>query len=154
MVYVLPTAAQFKTAKPQFEAVADPTVEMHIQLASRVVDTSWLEPDYQPAVIAYTCHLMTLEGLGTDPISQSHANGSAEYQSIKSGELTLTRFKSSVPATTSYADWLSSTPCGRFYAMLLRMNRGGPLAVSIASPSRVSPYAKDVGRYGWPGVFL
>jgi len=148
MAYVKPTPEDFKTAKPQFAAVANPTVQAYLDLAARVVDESWTEGDYKPAMIAYTCHLMTLEGLGSDPISQSHASGNAEYQTIKSGELTLTRFRSSVAATTKYIDWLASTPCGRFYSMLLKMNRGGPIGVSISRGPCTSPYAKD-----WPGAY-
>lgn len=141
------TPTSFKAAKPQFAAVADPTVQAYLDLAARVVGEGWLAADVDAALTAYTCHLMTLEGLGTDAASVSFAKGTAEFQTVKSGELTLTRFRSSQPVTTSYSDWLSSTQCGRFFLMLAKMNRGGPRQISITT-CPPSPYAKD-----WPHGF-
>lgn len=143
------TPAIFKQRKPQFVAVDDPTVQQYIDLAGRMVDESWQEPDYLNAWVAMTCHMMTLDGLGTDAASTAYASGASEYQTIKSGELTLTRFKAA-GADGSVWSWLQSTPCGRYYAMLLRLNRYGPVGISVASGACVSPYAKDVPiMRGW-----
>jgi hypothetical protein len=148
------TPAEFKAAKPQFAAVDDAVVQSYLDMAARVVDQSWTAGDYKNAIIAFACHLMTLEGLGTDAASQSHASGAAEYESIKSGVLTLTRFRAAAGATTPYMDWLNSTPCGKYFVFLLRLNRGGP-RVATVSTAMPSGYAKDWcgPAYGWPGVF-
>ena len=138
------TPADVKTAKPQFADVPDATVQAYIDLAERFVDTSWLPGDYQQAVIAMTCHLMTLDGLGSDAESKAQASGSAGYQTIKSGQLTLTRFRSEAEESMGYLGWLAQTSCGRFFGMLLRLNRGGPLVIRH-SVGCISPYAKD-----WP----
>lgn len=155
MPYAPVTPAAFKQAKPQFAAVPDQTVQMYLEMAGRLVDETWAEGDYQPAIIAMACHLMTLEGLGTDVESRDVKSGRAQYQSIKSGELTLTRFRSTAGEGASYLDWLNSTACGRYFVFLLRLNRGGPRVISIALPVGASPYAKDHPgpSYGWPGVF-
>lgn len=149
------TAASFKTAKPQFADVDNTTVDAYLALAGLVVDDSWVASSRDPATIAYTCHLMTLDGLGTDQVSQSFASGVGQYQTIRSGEITLTRFRSSVPAGTDYQTWLGSTPCGQYYAMLLRMNKAGPRVAMGLGGCLPSGYAKDwpAPEYGWPGVF-
>ncbi|MER8827228.1 DUF4054 domain-containing protein [Mesorhizobium sp. M0938] len=154
MAYEAVTPAEFKAAKPQFAAVADVTVQMYLDMAARVVDQSWTAGDYKNAIIAFACHLMSLEGLGTDAASQSHASGAVEYETIKSGVLTLTRFRAAAAATTPYMDWLNSTPCGKYFVFLLRLNRGGP-RVATVSTMTPSGYAKDWcgPTYGWPGVF-
>lgn len=155
MPYDAVTPAAFKAAKPQFAAVPNEKVQTYLDMAGRLVDETWTEGDYQPAIIAMACHLMTLEGLGTDAESRDVASGRAQYQSIKSGELTLTRFRSTAGEGTSYLDWLNSTACGRYFVFLLRLNRGGPRVVSVALPVGASGYAKDHPgpSYGWPGVF-
>lgn len=154
MSYEKPTPAEFKIAKPQFAAVNNETVQMYLDMASRVVDESWTEGDYKNAIIAFACHLMTLEGLGTDAYSQGFKTGQAEYESIKSGQVTLTKFRAKSEGTGYFA-WLQTTPCGKYYAMLLQLNRGGPRIIMGGVSPCGSPYAKDHPgpAYGWPGVF-
>ena len=147
MAYDAVTPAAFKTAKPQFSSVVDGTVQDYLDLAGVMIDRSWVESAYQPAVIAYTCHLMTLDGLGTDSESKAQRDGTADFQEIRSGQLTLKRFADSA-AGSSYMDWLRSTECGRMFSHLLRMNKGGPRVAMGASRSSVSAYAKD-----WPLAF-
>lgn len=138
------TPALFKDRKPQFASVDDDIVQGYIDAAVRFVDGGWPDPDYINAWIAAACHLMTLDGLGTDAISQANASGASEYQTVKSGELTLTRGRSSSSSSDPAWAWWQSTPCGRYYAMLLRLNRHGAVGVSVARGACVSPYAKDL----------
>lgn len=134
------TPAEFKIAKPQFADVPDPTVQAYLDMAAAIV----FDPEQDLAVIALTCHLLTLDGLGTDAASQSFASGEAGFQTIRSGQLTLTRFQKAA-GNSSYADWLSQTACGQFYALLLRANRSGPRVALGGSGVGTSYYAKD-----WP----
>lgn len=140
------TPAEFKAAKPQFAAVADPTVQVYLDLAGLWVDESWPERLYQPAVIGAACHLMTLDGLGNDPESQGQASGSAQYQSIKSGELTLTRYQKAA-GDMSYTDWLGQTKCGAFFLQLLNMAKAGPRVAMGGVGFCHSGFAKDWPRY-------
>lgn len=135
------TPAEFKALKPQFAAVPDERVQSYLNLAARIV----FDPEDQDALAALTCHLMTLDGLGTDASSKSFATGAASYQSIKSGQLTLTRYQKAAGEGTSYQSWLGQTPCGQFYALLLKMARGGPRIARGGPSSHPSYYAKD-----WP----
>lgn len=62
MPYTAPTAAEFKARFPEFASVADATVDAHIAEATRWVDESWIEEDYQPAVRFLAAHQMASEG--------------------------------------------------------------------------------------------
>lgn len=154
MAYDPVTPAMFKQMKPQFVAVDDAVVQLYLNAAGRVVDESWPEEDYPLGVTAYACHLMTIDGLGTDAASKSFATGQADFQTIKSADVTLVRFQKSA-AKSEYGEWLASTPCGKQYAFMVRMLKSGPRVAMAASCPRVSGYAKDApNQYGWPGVFF
>lgn len=140
------TPAQFKTRKPQFVAVPDATVQMYLDMAGRYV----FDPENDDAVASFACHLMTLDGLGTDAASQSYKTGAASYQSIKSGQLTLTRYQKAAGEGTTWTSWLGQTPCGQFYALLLKMERGGPRVACGGVYGVGSGYAKDA--WGWPYI--
>lgn len=143
MAYAPITPEDFKAAKPQFTNVPDETVQVYLDLAGLWVDESWPDRLYQPAVIAITCHLATLDGLGTDAQSKLFKSGRSDFQSIKSGEVTLTRFQKSA-ADMTYLDWLGQTQCGAFFVQLLRMAKGGPRIAMGGVGHSQSGYAKDV----------
>ena len=138
------TPAEFKTRKPQLAAVPDETVQMYMDMAARYA----FDPENPDAVAALTCHFMTLDGLGTDASSTSYRTGAASYQSIKSGQLTLTRYQRAAGEGTTFTSWLGQTPCGQFYALLLKWERGGPRVVSGGVGRCVTAYSKDM--WGWP----
>lgn len=146
------TPAQFKAAKPQFASVDDSVVQMYLDLGGLFVDDSWPDSAEDPALIAITCHLMTLDGLGSDAESQGYASGAADYQSVKSGELTLTRSRASIDSSKDFFGWLAQTRCGQFYAQLLQMCKAGPRVATVSCGFMPSGYAKDwpLGTGGWP----
>lgn len=142
MPYDPVTPAQFKTFKPQFASVDDAIVQAYLDMATIWVDDSWPEGVYQPAIIAVTCHLMTLDGLGDDAASDSFAVG--DYQSVRSGALSLTRFKdTATSAGMSTGDWFGQTACGRQFMVWARMFRGGPRVAIGCGGDGVTGYAKD-----------
>lgn len=150
MPYDPVTPAEFKAAKAQFAAVSDADVQSYLDLAGLWVDEAWPENVYQPAIIAVTCHLMTLDGMGSDGPSQSFASGEGEYQSIKSGTITLTRFRSAAEsAGQSTADWFAQTACGRQFMVFARMFMGGPRVAVGCDSGGISGYAKDGWRDSW-----
>ena len=137
------TATQFKALKPQFSGVSDATVDAYLDMALRWVGAGWAAADQDAAQAAVTCHLMTLEGLGTDAESQSFASGADRYTSIRSGELTLMRKTAAPDAAGDVNSWFGQTRCGQFYAILLRLNRRGPIGVSVATGTGHACYVKD-----------
>lgn len=142
MAHAPVTVADFITLKHQFSGVDTAVIQSYLDVASLIIDDSWPEAFYRLAIPAFTCHLMTIEGLGTDAASTAFAAGFAGMQSIKSGSVTLTRMN----FTESVGDpavWLSSSPCGAYYLQLLRMVRGGPRVAMGATGYGFSAYAKD-----------
>lgn len=152
MAYAAVTPALFKEVKPQFSASTDQAVQLYLNAAGRVVDESWDEEDYPLAIIAYACHLMTIDGLGTDAGSKAFKSGREDMQTIKSADITLVRFAKAA-GSTPYTDWLNSTQCGKQFAFMLRLSKAGPRVAMAASFPAVSGYAKDA-PLGWPGVFF
>lgn len=154
MAYVTVTVDVFKNTKRQFSEIDTAVISDYLTLAGVVVDQSWMESSYQPAIIAMTCHLMTIEGLGDDAASELFSDGMADFQTVRSSELSLSRFQKAA-ANTAYEDWLLSTPCGKQFLFLLKMNKGGP-RILTGSFGFASGYSKDHQNpaYGWPGVFL
>lgn len=148
------TPDKFKQLKPQFADVSDAVIEGYIELGGLWVDNSWPDRLTEAAQAAIVCHLMTLDGLGTDAESQGQASGAAQYQSVRSGELTLTRYQKTA-GDMSYSEWLSQTKCGAFFAQLLRMAKAGPRVAMGSVNAGASGYAKDWPgpAYKWPGVF-
>lgn len=140
------TPAEFKTARPSFSGVADPVVQSYIDLAQIWSGGEWPSRLCNQVQFAVVCHLMTLDGLGISSESQSYLNGEMDYQSVRSGQVTVSRFRGvSQAAGKSTSDWFSQTTCGRMFLVLLRMNFGGPIYVSGTVCHSVSGYAKD----GW-----
>lgn len=146
------TPAEFKALKPQFSAVADSVIERYLALAAEQVDSSWeIYEDMGQA--AYACHLMTLDGLGSDDVSKSFLSGQSEFQTIKSADVTLVRFQKQANGT-EYSDWLNSTPCGRAYHSFVRRRIGNGVFVAMASGGMIhgtSGYAKDAPIFSWGG---
>lgn len=119
-------AADFIRRKPQFAAVDERTIQIYLEDAALFVDASWPQKLIKPALAAATCHLMTLAGLGNDALSEAHKTGAAEFSSVSSGGLSLTRAEQPNPQQSSYAAWLSQTPCGRAFLQLLTIAKSGP----------------------------
>lgn len=140
MAFVKPTPADLKLRLPEFADVADATIQTYIDMASRFVDTSWFEEDYTDAILYFAAHLMALAGIGKGPDSVGNASNMSIYQSIRSGQLTLTRGSSASNDAWSF----NSTRYGRLFAFFLKLNKGGP-RVAIGNMTPVSGYAKD-----WP----
>lgn len=139
------TPAIFRAAKAQFTSLDDATLQTYIDLASRFVDRGWLESDYQPAWVAATCHLLTLDGYGGTTEAEIAQAGGSRVSSLSSGSLSIS-FAASASSLGDVMSWFDQTTCGRFYALLLRMNRAGPRLLT-GQGFQTSGYAKD---WPWP----
>jgi hypothetical protein len=123
MAYTEPTSADLKIRYPAFAGVADATITYWLTDAHRFVDTSWIEDDYAPALIAYAAHRMSETrppGIAGDAASQATANGLVRW---KSGTADL-QFSDTAVAEQARGG-LTTTPYGREYLDLLAKNKGG-----------------------------
>lgn len=143
MAYTLPTPQNIKDRWPAiFGAVADGTIQIWIDTAALSVDTSWLETDYTYAIELLAGHLMIENGIGAGAQAEANAGGMSAFQSIKSGQLSLTRGTTSQDSTGVPSPW-NTTSFGIQWYWLARKNR--PVAVVAAGAVGFqSGYAKDV----------
>lgn len=130
MPYATPTADALKTLYPAFATVADATIDAQIADAEQTgVDETWLEDDYQPAVMALAAHNMALLGIGSVSKAESYARQGVT--SLKSGSFSASFDADRAKAVA--AGEYSATPYGQRYDALLRKNKGGPRVVGAGA---------------------
>jgi hypothetical protein len=127
MPYALPTAEAFKVKFPTFASVADPTVTAAIAEAGTSVDNTWIEADYQPAILYLAAHIMTLDGVviaASDLGSAAGAINAGLVSEMKVGDVAvkLGGSSSSGGGAGGSGTGLASTGYGRRYLELLRRN--------------------------------
>lgn len=120
MPYTLPTPADLKIYLPAFAAVADATIQMYLDGAQ--VDTSWIEADYQPAVMLWAAWAMTDGGIGTG--GEVAGQIQSGIQSLKSGTLSVTFSEKTITA-----EGYETNIYGRRFLSLYRKNKAGPRIV-------------------------
>lgn len=126
MPYTLPTASEFKTRfSPVFDDVGDLRIEAVMAEAARMVDESWEEADYQPAINYATAHGLVMEGVITSVAALTTA-GRIKSRSLGDASTTYESSGSSAPGTDS---WFASTIYGQQFIRLRRVNRRGPVVV-------------------------
>lgn len=144
MAYTLPTPQSIKDRWPAiFGAVSDTTIQIWINTAALQHDTSWLETDYTYAIELLTGHLMIQNGIGAGAQAEANAGGMSVFQTIKSGQLTLTRGATSQDNSGVPSPW-NTTQFGIDWYWLARKNRP-PMTVTGGIDGGQSGYAKD-----WP----
>lgn len=127
MPYSIPAAALFKAKFPTFAAVADGTIDLAIAEASASVDASWVEADYQPAILYLAAHIMTIDGVvlaGSDLGSAAGIINAGLVSEMKVGDVQV---KLGGAASGSGANGgmtgYRATGYGQRYLDLLRRNR-------------------------------
>lgn len=125
MPYTLPTLEQFRTKFPTFAGVADATITAAIQEASASVDQSWIEADYQPAILYLAAHILTVDGaLYRDLGSIGGIIGAGLVSEAKVGDAQVKLAGSASGGSGSgNGSGLASTPYGLRYRDLLRRNQ-------------------------------
>lgn len=115
MPYTVPTVDDFRARFPEIDAT-DAVIQTAINDAADMVDTTWLEKDYQKAILFLAAHYVTIgaaEEVGTIGDEQTIASESfgpisVSYQKTEGGASNGSTF-----GTTGY---------GRRYLELLRLN--------------------------------
>jgi len=110
MPYTLPTVSDFRDRFPEFDSKADTQVEAAITDASRRVDNTWIEGDYQTAILYLAAHLIA--------VADAAASGGGVIQSERIGPISVTY---AVDASTKPGQ-LASTSYGQYWAELNRLN--------------------------------
>lgn len=142
------TPALFKQIKPSFSDVDDAVIQYYLDQAALSVGSAWPDNMYQSGIIALTCHLMTLQGLGTSEEAQTASSGGLVRLKSASVDVQVSQTAADAIAKGGY----EATACGREFARLMGMLHAGPITVGGSAGPCASPYAKDwplwtLGRY-------
>lgn len=125
MAVTLPSAGDLKTRYPEFTGVSDDLVGLVISEASHLVDESWLEADQQPAILAYTAHLLWSEGWPARVSGTFDAGLSGRaMKSRKVGDVSVEYETASSGSGGGSASLLglNLSPYGRRFAQLMKLN--------------------------------
>lgn len=115
MPYTTPTADELQARHTKFASVADATIDAYITEANRTVDETWLEDDYQPAIMYLAAHLMVMEG-----VLGGKVDTAGLITSRKLGDASVTYGKA-MADNLNISDY-GATAYGRRYQDLLRRN--------------------------------
>lgn len=160
MAWTAPTPADVKARWVRFAPVADATIQRALDASTRLVDHTWQDDDRTEGMMLYAAHDLTLDGQGGGTEAQLNAEGVGDFQSIKLGSLSLTRFGRDASSKSGSAtlDVFNSTTFGQRFLALASRFLGGGLSTGDASAlaGGVSPYARDVPYLPglgsvWPG---
>lgn len=129
MPYVAPTQEQFRNRFDEFCEIGDDLVDAILVDARRSVSTSWLERDYQMAIMLLAAHLLIVEG---------HVERAAGKRSTMTSTGPVTS-KQVGDVKVSYAglggsnggasdpNGYGATQYGRRFLALMRLNFAGPM---------------------------
>lgn len=121
-----PSASEFKTRYPEFSGVGDSLVEMLIAEGSTMVDDGWVATDQKPAIMAFTAHLLSLEGYprrASDPNTPLPPGSGREIIMRKVGDVTTQYAQSASSGSGSgLLASLGLTVYGQRFAQLLKLN--------------------------------
>jgi hypothetical protein len=124
-----PSASDFKARYPEFTGVADSLVTSVIAEASPMVSGEWHEPDQKPAIMAFTAHLLSMEGYPARALLPAGAplpaSAGREIVMRKVGDVTTQYAQASSGAEGASSGLLGSltlTVYGRRFAQLLKLN--------------------------------
>jgi len=125
MPYTKPTVEQFRVKFPTFSGVGNPTISAAIDEASASVDQSWIEADYQPAILYLAAHIMAADGVLFDGLGAAGgmiAAGQVSEAKVGDAMVKLGGAGSGSGGGGSSSGY-SSTPYGQRYLQLLRRNQ-------------------------------
>lgn len=151
MAYDKPIPATLKIRYPAFAAVGDDVVQYWLTDAERFADTSWMESDYAPALIAYAAHRMAetnVAGIKGSEAAQAVAAGLVRWKSASADM----QFSDTAVAEQARGG-LSTTLYGREYLDLLAKNKsgGGTTAPgSVPCGYGFNGYAGPLPPRNWP----
>ena len=121
------TAADVKARYPEFTGVNDALITSVIAEASPMVDDGWEVSDQKPAIMAFTAHLLSLEGYPARAANSQAplpAGAGREVIMRKVGDVTTqyAQGSSAGGSATSLTSSLGLTVYGRRFAQLLKLN--------------------------------
>lgn len=118
MAWVAPTIIDLKIRFPEFDAVADSTLQAILDEAVQQVGDTWVERDRTPAIQYLAAHMLASQGLGLGG-SGSSARGPIKRRKVGDVE---TEFAGSASASGGSGSDYGLTMYGQAFQRLLRRN--------------------------------
>jgi len=123
----VPTAAEFKARYPEFTGVANATIMLVLAEGLPMVDDGWELSDQKPALMAFTAHLLSLEGYPARAVNAQAplpAGAGREILMRRVGDVTTqyAQASSSAGSGSGLTSSLGLTVYGRRFAQLLKLN--------------------------------
>jgi hypothetical protein len=127
--YVDPTAADIQARFPALLATDADVLEALIAEAKLLVDNTWTEGAYRPAIMYLVAHMATREAQLVSA-ADLVGIGSGQVKSESLGDASVTyETNAAVGGWTGNDAEFASTPYGLRYLALRRANVGGPIVV-------------------------
>jgi hypothetical protein len=133
-----PLETQLVTIFPAFAAV--PQAQLDYWVNRALLTTSTWNDDHATMLLA--CHLMALNGLGTDGTSQIAGGGLTGVSSISVGPLNA-KFSDEAVKQQISGDFNASSYGQQFKKLLLARSAGG----LVSDSGYYTPYNFDAGQY-------
>lgn len=128
MAYTPATLTNFREAFDfvGFAEVSDTHVEQALERGLLRVEGWSGSYDYRFGMMLYAAHELTLAGLGAGADAKMNAQGLSEFQSVRSGGLSVTRANDAGGNTNT----LTQTRFGKRFLAMARLNTMGPRVAS------------------------
>lgn len=125
MPYTTPTVDEFRVKFSTFSGVGPATITAALEEASASVDQSWIEADYQPAILYLAAHIMAADGVLFDGLGAAGGMIAAgQVSEAKVGDaMVKLGGASGGSGGCGSASGYASTPYGQRYLQLLRRNQ-------------------------------
>jgi len=127
MPFTLPTAEDFATRFPIFGDADPELVTLLLAEASGMVDQSWQEADYQPAILYLTAHLLASDSSQEGDDVGSGGEGIIASESF--GGMSVSYVRANAGNSSAFNSEYSTTSYGRRFLKLLRMNKPGVVSI-------------------------
>lgn len=130
MPYTLPTSDQFYTRFPIFEDVDPATITALILEASNQVDNTWIENDYQPAIMYLAAHLWATDNSGEgDDVEIGDLGSNVVASESFGGGLSVSYRQGAAGSGIAMSDMYGTTVYGRRFLQMAMRNKPGVVAI-------------------------
>lgn len=123
MPYVTPTFEDFTSRFPIFADADEEVVSRLLEEAARTIDTSWIEDDYQPAILYLTAHLLATDNSEEGASVSVGAAGAGSITSESFGGMSISYSQGNTSGSLSSSEQYGSTEYGRRFLSLLKRNQ-------------------------------
>jgi len=129
MPFTLPTSDQFFARFPIFEDADADTITAIIAEAANSVDNTWIETDYQPAIMYLAAHLFATDNTTAGDEPEIGDLGSNMIASESFGGMSVSYRQGGSSSAIASSDMFGTTVYGRRFLQMAIRNKPGVVAI-------------------------